>query len=188
MMEFDRSIEVPKVPADLWPLLLDVQMVSGCMPGAELTRMVDRDTYEGRITLSLGPVALTFTGVVNLADVNFDDQMVWIGTRGVAAGRRGGVVVLTELHLQPSEIGSQVAIHVCVKLTGGLAGYNGVGLVESASEQIADQFTQNLQAQLAWIPEEDAPEPPAPPEPKPISASSLVGRTIWRKVTKAFSR
>jgi carbon monoxide dehydrogenase subunit G len=187
MMEFDRSFEMAMAPVDLWPLLLDVQLVSACMPGATLTRMLDRDNYEGRLTMTVGPVSLSFDGMVSLADVSFDDRIVWIGTRGSDGERRGGVVTLTELHLQPSEKGSQIGIHVCVKLTGGFAPYNGIGLLEVAGEHIADQFAENLQAHLAWHTDGETAEPPSVTA-KPMSTTSLMGRTVWRKISKTFQR
>jgi hypothetical protein len=125
--------------------------------------------------------------MVSLADVSFDDRIVWIGTRGSDGERRGGVVTLTELHLQPSEKGSQIGIHVCVKLTGGFAPYNGIGLLEVAGEHIADQFAENLQAHLAWHTDGETAEPPSVTA-KPMSTTSLMGRTVWRKISKTFQR
>jgi len=41
-MEFDNSFEVPLPPAQAWKLLLDVERIAPCMPGAELTEVVRR--------------------------------------------------------------------------------------------------------------------------------------------------
>ena len=42
-MEFDNSFEVPLPPAQAWKLLLDVERIAPCMPGAELTEVVNTD-------------------------------------------------------------------------------------------------------------------------------------------------
>ena len=63
-MEFDNSFEVPLPPAEAWPLLMDIKRIAPCMPGAELTEVVDDKTYNGKIGVRLGPVALTFAGTV----------------------------------------------------------------------------------------------------------------------------
>jgi uncharacterized protein len=63
-VEFDNSFEVPLPPAEAWPVLMDIKRIAPCMPGAELTEVVDDKTYKGKIGVRLGPVALTFTGTV----------------------------------------------------------------------------------------------------------------------------
>ena len=63
-MEFDNSFEVPLPPPEAWKVLLDIKRVAPCMPGAELTEVVDENTYKGKINVRLGPVALTFARVV----------------------------------------------------------------------------------------------------------------------------
>ena len=62
-MEFDNSFEVPLPPAQAWPVLMDIRRVAPCMPGAELTEVVDDKTYKGRIGVRLGPVAEQVIGV-----------------------------------------------------------------------------------------------------------------------------
>ena len=59
-MEFDNSFEVPLPPDEAWAVLMDIRRIAPCMPGAELTDVVDERTYKGRIGVRLGPVALTF--------------------------------------------------------------------------------------------------------------------------------
>ena len=43
-MEFDNSFEVPLAPAQAWAMLMDIQAIAPCMPGAELTEVVDATT------------------------------------------------------------------------------------------------------------------------------------------------
>src|SRR5881396_3876525 len=69
-MEFDNSFEVPLPPAEAWKVLLDIERIAPCMPGAELTEVVGKDTYKGKIGVRLGPVALTFAGIVKLEEID----------------------------------------------------------------------------------------------------------------------
>ena len=69
-MEFDNSFEVPLPPAEAWKVLLDIKRVAPCMPGAELTEVLDENTYKGKINVRLGPVALTFAGVVKFEHID----------------------------------------------------------------------------------------------------------------------
>ena len=52
-MEFDNSFEVPLPPAQAWAVLTDIRRIAPCMPGAELTDVVDERTYRGRIAVRL---------------------------------------------------------------------------------------------------------------------------------------
>ena len=65
-MEFDNAFEVPLPPEQAWPVLMDIRGIAPCMPGAQLTEVVDDKTYKGNIGVRLGPVALTFAGTVDL--------------------------------------------------------------------------------------------------------------------------
>ena len=71
-MEFDNSFEVPLPPAQAWPVLMDIRRIAPCMPGAELTDVVDDKNYKGKVSVRLGQVALTFAGLVTFE--NIDDQ------------------------------------------------------------------------------------------------------------------
>ena len=55
-MEFDNTFEVPLPPEQAWPVLMDIQRIAPCMPGAQLTDVVDKTTYKGNIGVRLGPV------------------------------------------------------------------------------------------------------------------------------------
>src|SRR5258708_34476891 len=63
--EFDNSFDVPLPPAEAWPVLSDIRRIAPCMPGTELTDVLDEATYQGRMSVRLGPVALAFAGVGN---------------------------------------------------------------------------------------------------------------------------
>jgi uncharacterized protein len=57
-MELEHSFTVP-VPVDqAWDVLLDVEQVAPCMPGATLDS-VDGDEIEGRIKVKVGPISIT---------------------------------------------------------------------------------------------------------------------------------
>ena len=64
-MELEHSFTVP-VPEDrAWDVLLDVERVAPCMPGATLDS-VDGDEIKGRIKVKVGPIAMTYTGTATL--------------------------------------------------------------------------------------------------------------------------
>ena len=52
-MEFDNSFDVPLAPDQAWMVLMDIPRIAPCMPGAELTEIVDPQNYAGKISVRL---------------------------------------------------------------------------------------------------------------------------------------
>src|SRR5262249_33475749 len=60
------------------------------MPGAQLTEVVDKNTYKGNIAVRLGPVALTFAGTVRFEALDDDARTARGRAGGSDAKGRGG--------------------------------------------------------------------------------------------------
>src|ERR1043166_5215811 len=99
-MEFDNAFEVPLPPADAWPVLMNIPGIAPCMPGAQLTEVVDDKRYKGNIAVRLGPVALTFAGLVTFEEIDNTNHTARVKAQGTDAKGRGviGVVDLLERH------------------------------------------------------------------------------------------
>ena len=67
-MEFDNSFEVPLPPEQAWPVLMNIQGITPCMPGAQLTEVVRRiRSLEGKLARPRTAV-LMVTGRIAEAD------------------------------------------------------------------------------------------------------------------------
>ena len=56
-MEFDNELDVPLPVGETWRVLLDIERIATCLPGAELTEVIDDKTYAGKVAVRLGPIA-----------------------------------------------------------------------------------------------------------------------------------
>ena len=156
-MEFDNSFEVPLPIDDAWKVLMDIRRIAPCMPGAELTDVVDDRTYKGRIGVRLGPVALTFAGVVKFEEIDDTSRTARVAAQGNDAKGRGSANAIASFHLEPASGGTKVLVHTNLTLSGAVAQYGrGVGIIKMTAAQIITQFANNLKAQLA----QDAVPPP----------------------------
>lgn len=194
-MEFDNSFEVPLPPAQAWSVLTDVPRIAPCMPGAQLTEMVDDKTYKGNISVRLGPVALTFAGVVQFEERDDAGQRARIKAQGNDAKGRGAANARASFYLEPSGTGSKVKVHTDLMLSGAVAQYGrGVGMIQATAAQIMNQFADNLKKQLAAQEVQPAASEgqgatSAPPPPaKPISGFSLMAGVLWNAVKRLFGR
>jgi carbon monoxide dehydrogenase subunit G len=213
-MEFDNSFEVPLGVGDSWKVLMDIRRIAPCMPGAELTDVVDDRTYKGKIGVRLGPVALTFAGVVKFEEIDDSNHKARVAAQGNDAKGRGSANATAAFHLEPAGSGTKVLVHTNLTLSGAVAQYGrGVGIIQMTAAQIITQFANNLKAHLAQdsaaaaIPPVEAPPiapasapmasarampapapvapPPAPPA-KPISGFALMANVLWAAIKRLF--
>ncbi len=139
-MEFDNTFEVPLPPAQAWKLLLDIERIAPCMPGAELTEVVSKNIYRGKIGVRLGPVALTFAGVVKLEDIDDSAHTARVAAQGTDAKGRGGANAASVFRLEPAGSGSKVVVHTNLTLSGAVAQYGrGVGIIQATAAQLMNQ-------------------------------------------------
>jgi uncharacterized protein len=188
-VEFDNSFEVPLRPAQAWPLLLDVRRIAPCLPGAELTEVVDEKTYKGRIAVRLGPVALVFAGVVKLEEIDGPNHAARLTAQGSDAKGRGGANAASSFRLEETGTGTRVLVHTDLALSGAVAQYGrGVGIIQASAAQLMAQFADNLKAQIAA---QEAPATPGEPQPspapaRPISGFGLMAQVIWKAIIRLF--
>jgi carbon monoxide dehydrogenase subunit G len=206
-MEFDNSFEVPLPPGEAWAVLMDIRRIAPCMPGAELTDVVDEHTYKGRIGVRLGPVALTFAGTVRFEEIDAAAHAARVAAQGSDAKGRGAANAVASFRLEPAGGGTRVLVHTNLALSGAVAQYGrGVGIIQLTAAQIVTQFANNLKVHLAA---EDAARNPAAagsgaaplqethkipksgaaaPAAKPISGFTLMAQVLWSLVRKLFAR
>ena len=89
-MEINNTFDVPLPPKDAWKLLLDIERIAPCMPGAELTGKADADTYNGKVAVKLGPVALSFAGQVRFTEIDEANHKARAKAQGKDSKGRGG--------------------------------------------------------------------------------------------------
>ncbi len=149
-MEFDNSFDVPLPPDQTWAVLMDIPRIAPCMPGAELTEVVDARNYKGKISVRLGPVALAFAGRVEIDAIDEANRSAKVKAQGSDAKGRGAANATASFRIEPAGAGSKVLIHTDLMLSGAVAQYGrGVGMIQATAAQIIGQFAGNLRAQLA---------------------------------------
>jgi hypothetical protein len=182
---------VPLRPAEAWPLLMDIRRIAPCMPGAEVTEVVDDATYKGRIAVRLGPVALAFAGVIKFEELDGVNYRARVKAQGSDAKGRGAANATASFRLEPAGSGSRVLVHTDLALSGAVAQYGrGVGIIQATAASIMTQFAANLKSQIADRGPAGAPASATQPPPavRPISGFSLLARVIWDAVVSLFRR
>ena len=197
-MEFDNSFDVPLPPDQAWETLMDIESIAPCMPGAELTEIVDDKTFKGKVSVRLGPVALTFQGTASFENVDDAGHTASVKAQGSDAKGRGGANANVAFHLEPADVGSTVKIHTDLQLSGSVAQYGrGAGMIQDVAGQIIGQFAKNLSAKIeadqpaaapdASTPASDAaPTATSPPQAAaPAQMGGMAFRVLWNQIVRS---
>jgi carbon monoxide dehydrogenase subunit G len=141
-MELDNAFTVPVPPDQAWDVLLDVQRIAPCMPGATVDE-VDGDVVAGRIKVKVGPVSLTYRGTAKFTERDPDARMVVVEASGKETRGAGTASATVRASLAPSGTGTQVNMHTTMNVTGRPAQF-GRGVIVEVGGKLVDQFAQNL--------------------------------------------
>ena len=189
-MEINNSFEVPLPPKDAWKVLLNIERIAPCMPGAELTGVVDKDTYTGKVSVKLGPVALAFAGQVKFTEIDEANHKARVKAQGKDSKGRGGANATVDFHLVPTAAGSQVVVKSDLNLSGAVAQYGRAsGLIQDVAAQLIGQFASCLKQKIAAsAPSPSAAQAAAEPvaAAKPISGFSLMFKALIGALRRLF--
>jgi carbon monoxide dehydrogenase subunit G len=146
-MELDHSFTVPVPPDQAWDVLLDVERIAPCMPGATVDE-VDGDVVNGRIKVKVGPVSLTYKGTAKFIERDPDARVAVVEASGKETRGAGtaSATVRASMVPDPSGSGTQVSMHTTMNVTGRPAQF-GRGVIVEVGGKLVEQFAANL-AQL----------------------------------------
>jgi uncharacterized protein len=162
-IELDNSFTVPVPPEKAWDVLLDVERIAPCMPGASVTSISDDgNEIEGQVKVKLGPLSLTYKGTAKFTEKDQENLTIAIQATGKETRGAGTASANVQAVLKAAEAGSTlVSIHTSLNVTGRPAQF-GRSLLPEVSGKLIAQFASNLEALIgsdtatAAAPEETA--------------------------------
>jgi carbon monoxide dehydrogenase subunit G len=148
-MQIADSFTVDAPPDQVWDLFLDVEKVAPCMPGAELTDIIDATTWGGRVKMKIGPVTMKYSGRVEMIERDDANRSMTLRAEGSEEGGKGGAsaVVRAVVDATPDG-GSHVAITQELAMSGAAAQFGG-RMITDVSAHLTKQFASCLSTQLS---------------------------------------
>jgi uncharacterized protein len=198
-MLMKHKFEIPLPPDMAWTLLLDIDRIVPCLPGAELTERIDANTYKGKLSARLGPVSLTFNGTARFEEIDNNNRKARIKASGADLKGRGGANAVAAFRLEPlTDSSTLVLIDTELNLSGAVVQYGrATGMIDNVAAEIISQFAANLRNELlrshesAVTGSSDAGGNPTRSEArqvaKPISGFSVIFRALWGVLRGFFS-
>lgn len=132
----------------VWAYVLDVEKVAPCMPGAQLTEVVDDTTWKGKVAVKLGPVSMSFAGSVVMQERDDTAHRVVLKADGREQRGRGAASALVTANLEAVDDDTRVSFQSEITITGAAAQY-GRGMIQDISARLTKEFASCLQTNIA---------------------------------------
>jgi carbon monoxide dehydrogenase subunit G len=135
------------VPIDeAWRVLLDIERIAPCMPGAALDT-VDGDDFTGRVKVKLGPINLTYQGKASFIEKDEAAHKAVIDARGKDQRGNGTAAAVVTAKLAAEGSITRVDVLTDLNITGRPAQF-GRGVMTDVGNKLLGQFADKLAAQL----------------------------------------
>jgi carbon monoxide dehydrogenase subunit G len=200
-MQLENSFTVGAPPERVFAYLLDVNKIVGCVPGAELSEVVDPNTFKGKVKVKVGPITVAYNGTAKIADRNATEHTATLEAEGRETTGPGSARAKAFMSVTADPTGSLVKIVTDYSVAGRVAQF-GRGVMEDVSRKIVNEMAACIKANVeAGEPasESEAPgasnaaaggpaSPAAAMTAKPVNAFGLLFSVLWSRVRSVFSR
>ena len=144
-MRLENAFTVPAPVDQAWSVLLDVERVAPCLPGAALEGG-DGTSYSGTMTIKLGPVTSRYRGTVEIEKADEAARRAVLRARATDA-RAGTASATISTALEPEGDGTRVQVVTELQL-GGPAAQFGRGVMQDVSGKLMRAFADCLAEEL----------------------------------------
>ncbi|HEX6696062.1 MAG TPA: SRPBCC family protein [Solirubrobacteraceae bacterium] len=164
-MKLEQSFTVAAPVEQVWDMLVDVERVAPCLPGAEITGQKPDGAYEGTFTVKLGPTTASYRGSLKMDSLDEASRTATMHANGTDKRGQGGAhaVIVSNMRQEGEE--TVVDVVTDFTITGRLARFGRGGMIEDISKRMMRDFSQCLQASIAAEPTAAASEAPAAAAP-----------------------
>ena len=203
-MQLENSFSVNAPPDQVFAYLLEVNKVVGCVPGAELSEVVDPNTFKGKVKVKVGPITVAYNGTATIADRNDVERSANLVAEGRETTGPGSARAKATMKVDADGAGSIVKIVTDYSVAGRVAQF-GRGVMEDVSRRIVNDMAACIKANLeATQVASEAPggavsgsgsaspgagtaTAPAATTAKPVNALALLFSVLWARLKGLFS-
>jgi uncharacterized protein len=179
--------------------LLDVNKIVGCVPGAELSEVVDPTTFKGKVKIKVGPITVAYSGTARIADRDDAGHAATLEADGRETTGPGSARAKARMTVEADGSGSMVKIVTDYTVAGRVAQF-GRGVMEDVSRRIVNDMAACIKANVeaaepgsagsqagsAGGPGAAPSSAPTPATSKPVNAMGLLFSVLWARLKGAF--
>jgi carbon monoxide dehydrogenase subunit G len=141
-VKIEDSFRVDVPVEEAWKVLLDLERIAPCLPGAQLTE-VEGDEYRGTVKVKVGTMTAQYKGVARFEETDEVNRRVVLQAEGRDTRGQGNASATVTATLVPDGGGTTVNIDTDLNITGKVAQF-GRGVMADVSSKLLGQFAENL--------------------------------------------
>ena len=169
-MQLEHQFRVPVPVAQAWDVLLDVERIAPCMPGATVESF-DGETIVGRVKVKVGPIQVTYTGTARFTDKDEPTRRAVIEASAKEARGSGTATATITARLQDDGgSATNVTVTTDLAITGKPAQF-GRGVMEEVGNKLLGRFADCLADTLGSSDATGSSSEPSAAEPAPTEAA-----------------
>jgi carbon monoxide dehydrogenase subunit G len=187
-VKLTNEFTVPASADEAFAVLLDVERVAPCLPGATL-QGASGDAFDGTMTIKLGPVTSRFEGTVRIVESDGGARRAVLRAQARDARGAGTAAATITAAMRQEAGGTRVRVETDLQVSGPAAQF-GRGVMQDVSGRLMRQFAECLADEMrsdgsapAQAPAADDVQldgtpsaPPAPPAARIEYQETAVGR------------
>jgi uncharacterized protein len=182
-VKLQNEFTVPAPVERAWEVLLDVERVAPCLPGAALTGS-EGDEHQGTMTIKIGPITSRYQGTVRIEEADEAARRAVMRAQARDSRGQGTATATITSTMEAVEAGTRVRVETDMRITGPAAQF-GRGVMQDVSAKLMGRFADCLAQEIGGhavppaaeeaggagtAPKE---EPPAPAEPAARGARTV---------------
>jgi len=169
-MELEHQFSVPVPVAQAWDVLLDVERIAPCMPGATVDSF-DGETIVGKVKVKVGPIQVTYAGTAKFVEKDEAGRRAVIEARAKEARGTGtAAATITAVLTDAGGSSTDVVVTTDLAITGKPAQF-GRGVMAEVGNKLLGKFADCLAGELSGGGAAAGAAPAPPPEPASAPAA-----------------
>jgi carbon monoxide dehydrogenase subunit G len=185
-MQIENSFAVKAPPDRVYEFLLDVNNVVSCVPGAELSEVVDPDTFKGKVRIKVGPVTVSYNGTARITSRDPATRTATLEAEGRETTGSGSAQATTVMAVAAAGEASTVTLTTDFTVVGRVAQF-GRGIMEDVSRHLVAQAAECIQSKLEAPPATGGDPASATDPPSSATASSSTSAATSASAASAAS-
>ena len=171
-MKLENEFTVPAPLEQAWAVLLDVERVAPCLPGASVEPGGDEGEYAGMMTIKIGPITSRYKGTVKIERADAEARVAVMRAQAKDARGQGTASATITSSMEEVPDGTRVKVETDMRVTGPAAQF-GRGVMQDVSAKLMTRFADCLAEQMQASPDvETTTEEPAPAEAETTEAAT----------------
>lgn len=150
-MEFHMAAELPHAPERVWPVMLDIARLAGCIPGCEqVEEHAHLSEYSALMKQKLGPFKLEVPAQI-IVEEHREPSLVRARASGKDKLTRTTLDVTLNVALTPLDTNScRLSVDATLQVAGRLASL-GHSVIKKRAEENFAEFERRFRAELETI-------------------------------------